>query len=206
MNTDSDNIQAISRAVLKQAQADAERIMADAEARARGIRQQAEAQAADEREQILEAARREAEDTRRQAKAEAELKARMLILERREKLLNGVFDAVREQLPSVRQRKDYDEVVRGLVLEAVEHVGGDSIEIRADPQSEQVLTDDVLAALARRSGTRLQLGKPLQDRIGIVAQTPDGHRRYDNTLEARLSRNLDALRPSVYRLLMGESA
>jgi vacuolar-type H+-ATPase subunit E/Vma4 len=36
-------------------------------------------------------------------------------------------------------------------------------------------------------------------------ETMDKHRRYDNTLEARLSRQKSALRSSVYQLLMGES-
>jgi vacuolar-type H+-ATPase subunit E/Vma4 len=206
MNTDNENMQAISRAVLTQAQADAERIVADAKAKAKVIRQQAEKQAAAERKQVLETAQREADDTRKQAKAAAELKARMLVLERREKLLNAVFDAVRERLPSVQQREDYDDVVRGLVLEAVTHIGGDSVEIRADRQAQQLLTDVVLAALSQQAGTQVQLGEPLENAIGVVVQTRDGHRRHDNTLDARLSRDLDGLRPSVYRLLMGESA
>jgi V/A-type H+-transporting ATPase subunit E len=206
MSTDKDNMQALARAVLHEARTDATRIVGDAKAKADQIRRQAEARATDERKQILAVAEQEAADIRKQAMAAAEVKARMLLLERREKLLAGVFDSVREQLPSVQQRKDYAEIVRGLVLEAVQNIGGDKAEIRADPQAQQLLTDEVLAALSKQSGTQLQLGEPVQGRTGAVVQSLDGHRRYDNTLEARLSRNLDALRPSVYRLLMGESA
>jgi V/A-type H+-transporting ATPase subunit E len=206
MSTDKDNMQALARAVLHEAQADATRVVADAKAKADQIRQQAEARAADERKQILEAAKQEAADMRKQAMAAAEVKGRMLLLERREKLLAGVFDSVRERLPSVQQRKDYAEIVRALVLEAVQNIGGDRAEILADAQARQLLTDEVLAALSKQSETQLQLGKPLEGRTGVVVQSLDGHRRYDNTLEARLSGNRDALRLSVYRLLTGESA
>jgi V/A-type H+-transporting ATPase subunit E len=206
MSTDTDNMQALARAVLHEARADAAQVMASAQAKADHIRQQAEARAADERKQILEAAKQEAAAMRKQAMAAAEVKARMLLLDRREKLLASVFDSVRERLPTVQQRKDYAEIVRRLVLEAAKYIGSDKAEIRADPRAQQLLTDEVLAALSKQSGTQLQLGEPVQGRTGAVVQSLDGHRRYDNTLEARLSRNLDALRPSVYRLLMGESA
>ena len=49
------------------------------------------------------------------------------------------------------------------------------------------------------------MGEPLKQGMGVVVQTPDGHRRYDNTLETRMTRLQDAMRNPVYRLLMGES-
>ncbi len=53
-------------------------------------------------------------------------------------------------------------------------------------------------------GVRLRVGEPLARGTGIVLETPDGHRRYDNTLETRLARMQNILRASVYHILMGE--
>ena len=39
-----------------------------------------------------------------------------------------------------------------------------------------------------------------------MLETPDGHRRYDNTLETRLARMKDDLRTPIYHILMGDAA
>jgi vacuolar-type H+-ATPase subunit E/Vma4 len=205
MRSVEDSMQALSRAVLSEARADAEQVVADARAKAEAIRQRAQEQAESERKEISERARHEAERIRSQAIAAAQLQARTLQLGRREKLLNGVFGAARQRLSAIQQWTDYDQIVHLLIREAVTRLGGDSIQVRADERTQTLLTDDVLAGMASELGVQLHLGLPLESGTGIVAETEDGRRRYDNTLEARLSREQDALRSPVYRLLMGES-
>jgi vacuolar-type H+-ATPase subunit E/Vma4 len=51
----------------------------------------------------------------------------------------------------------------------------------------------------------VQLGTSLTEGTGVIVETAEGHRQYDNTLEARLSRLQEELRSPVYRLLLGES-
>jgi len=205
MKSASESIRALSREVLDEARTEADQILADAKAKADIIRQHALEQAAAEREEILRRARQEADHIRRQAIASAQLQARKLQLERREKLLNNVFDAVQQRLPSVQQWSDYDQIVRRLIREAVAHLATDEVHIRADEQTQKLLTDEVLAELSKELGVQLQLGTPLEHGTGVIAETVDGRRQYDNTLEARLNRQQGELRSAVYRLLMGES-
>jgi vacuolar-type H+-ATPase subunit E/Vma4 len=199
------SIQALSRAVMKKANADADQILDDAKAKADAVREQAQQQADDERQEILERARQRAESIRSQQVAAAQLKARTLKLEQREQLLDDVFDAVRQRLPSVRQWTDYDDVVLLLVREAVGRLKVKEGRIWADERAREILSEETLADLSKELGVQLQLGESLQQGVGVVAKTPDGHREYDNTLEARLNRWQDELRFSVYHLLMGES-
>jgi vacuolar-type H+-ATPase subunit E/Vma4 len=77
--------------------------------------------------------------------------------------------------------------------------------IWADGRAREILSEKALADLSKELGVHLQLGESLQQGVGVIAKTPDGHREYDNTLEARLNRWQDELRFSVYNLLMGES-
>jgi vacuolar-type H+-ATPase subunit E/Vma4 len=205
MKSVEENMRALSRAVLSDARAEAERIRADARAKADAIRQRAQEQAEAERGKKLEHAHQEADRIRSQAIAAAQLKARTLQLERREKLLNEVFDAAQQRLPAVQQWTDYDQIMRRLAREAVGRLGAETVRIRADERAQAVLADGTLAEIAKESGVQLQLGEPLERRTGVIAETVDGHRQYDNTLEARLSRWQDALRSPVYHLLMGES-
>lgn len=200
-----ESLRALSRAVLHEAQAEAEQILADAKAKADTVRRHAQEQAGTEREEILAQARQEAEHIRSEAIAVAQLQARTLQLERREKLLDSVFEAARQRLPAVQQWTDYDKIVRQLIREAAARLGADAVRIRADAQTQKLLPDDVLAGLSEELGVQLQLGATLERGVGVMAETVDGHRQYDNTLQARLSRQQDALRSPVYRLLMGES-
>jgi vacuolar-type H+-ATPase subunit E/Vma4 len=199
------NIKALSRAVMKKAHADADQILADAKAKVDAIHEQAQQQAKKEREEILERARQKGERIRSQGIAAAQLKARTLKLEQREKLLDDVFDAVRQRLPTVQQWTDYDQVVFLLVRQAVAQLKAKDERIWADERAREILSEEALAGLSEELGVQLQLGEPLQKGVGVIAKTPDGHREYDNTLEARLNRWQEELRFSVYHLLMGES-
>jgi vacuolar-type H+-ATPase subunit E/Vma4 len=205
MTSVEESMQALSRAVLAEARAEAEQLLADARTKVEAIRQRAQEQAEIESKQILEHAREEAASIRSQCIAAAELEARTLRLERREKLLDSVFDAVQQRLSAVQQWTDYSQIVRQLSNEAVAQLGAPSARIRADERTRAILADGMLAEIASQLGVELEMGEPLQRGTGVTAETVDGHRQYDNTLEARLSRLRSALRAPVYHLLMGES-
>jgi vacuolar-type H+-ATPase subunit E/Vma4 len=70
----------------------------------------------------------------------------------------------------------------------------------------EVLDDAVLVELGKELDVDLELGEPLARGIGIVLETADAHRRYDNTLSARLARMEDTLRGRLYHVLMGDTA
>lgn len=205
MRSVDENIEALSRAVLSEARSQAEQILAEAREKAGAIRQRARQQADAEREEILEHAEQEAARVRGQAVAAAQLEARTLHLEQREELLEGVFKAAREQLPSVPGWKDYDQITANLLREALEHLGASSAQVRADETTRKFLTDQVLADISEDLNVQLQTGPVLDQGIGVIVQTMDGHLQYDNTLGARLSRMQNSLRARVYHLLTGES-
>jgi len=208
------SIQALERAIIGDAKEETEQILADAQAKAEDIRRQAEQQADTKREAILQRARQEAETLRSHAAAAAQLEAQTLKLRRREQLLERVFAGARQQLASAPQWPDYKQIARRLVREAVERLGADEVLVRADENTRRVLSDEVLTDLEKSfppvggtegGGVRLRVGEPLARGTGIVLETPDGHRRYDNTLETRLARIQNTLRASVYHILMGET-
>lgn len=205
MTTVEESIQALTSAVLDQARTETEQILADSKADAETIRQRAQEQAVAEASAILTRAAEEADRIRSQALATTRLKAHTLQLERREKLLDSTFVSARQQLPAVQQWPDYDQIALQLLREALLHLETDAALVRADKQTEQRLTDQVLDDLAQELGIQIERGDTLQEGVGVVVQTIDGHRQYDNTLETRLSRLQNSLRSMVYHLLMGES-
>jgi len=199
------NIQALKRAIIGDAKEEMEQILADARAKAEDTRRQAEEQAKAKRKVILQRAQREAETLHSHAAAAAQLEAQTLRLKRREQLLERVFASARQQLASAPQWPDYEQIVRHMVREAVKRLGADEVLVRADERTRRVLGDDVLADLGKETGVHLRASDPLAQGTGLVLETPDGHRRYDNTLETRLARMQNGLRTPVYHILMGET-
>jgi vacuolar-type H+-ATPase subunit E/Vma4 len=199
------SMQVLSRAVMKKARADADHVLDEAKFAADGVCRQAEQQAEAAREKVLERARQEAERIRGQTVAVAQMEARRLTLEQREALLDEVLAAARQRLPTVQQWTDYDQIVGYLLREAVVELKADECRVCADARARQHLTPELLAEVSAELEAQLQPGQTLEDGLGVVTETLDGCRRYDNTLEARLDRQQEELRFPVYRLLMGES-
>jgi vacuolar-type H+-ATPase subunit E/Vma4 len=134
-----------------------------------------------------------------------QLKARTMQLEQREKLLEEVFNTVKQRLPSVLRGSDYEKIAQRLLREAITQLGGSTVIVRADPETLKSLSTRVLEDISKETGMQIRLGDPLEKGLGVVAETEDKRRQYDNTLETRLRRMQDTLRSSVYRILMGEA-
>jgi vacuolar-type H+-ATPase subunit E/Vma4 len=205
MRSVEENIEALSRAMLGDAKTESEQILAEAKTKADAVRHKAEEQAAAERAQILERANQEADRLRGQVVATTQMKARTMELEHREKLLDKVFSTAHQQLADVVKRSDYNIIAQRLVHEALLQLKPESAKIRADKITQSFLTQPVLDELSKELNTRLTFGEPLQQGIGVIIETDDGHLQYDNTLETRLSRLQNGLRPPVYRILIGET-
>ena len=204
MKSVEENIDMLSRALPSEANAEAKQILADAKTKAHDIRERAQKQAAAERAEILARANTEAERLRGQAIATTQLKSRTLLMEEREKLIDGVFKAAREQIANVAQWSDYDAIAIRLLREAVQQLRSSQVHVRADPNTEKLLTSQELDAISAELKVLLKMAHPLQHGTGIIVETTNGHMHYDNTLENRLGRLQNMLRSPVYRLLMGE--
>jgi vacuolar-type H+-ATPase subunit E/Vma4 len=204
MRSVEENIEALSRAILDDAKAEAEQILAEAKEKAEALRQHAQDQADEECSEIIERARQEADRLRGQAVATTQMKARTQEMEHRERLLDSVFKNVQQQLPSVEQQANYNDIALSLVREAVTQLRSSKVKIRADKRTQSLLTDQVLNEIAKAQNVELSIGEPLESGTGIIAETEDGHLSYDNTLETRLARMQNNLRSSVYRILIGE--
>lgn len=204
MKPEDENIEALSRAILRDARAEAEGLQEEARAKAEAIRQRAQAEAEAERKVILDKAQQDAERLRSQSVATAQLKARTLQLEHREKLLDKVFDTVRERLSTIQKRPDFDKVAAQFLREAITQLNSTDAEVRADNVTERFLKSTAVEKFSKELNAHISFGKPLESGTGLVVSSSNGHLTYDNTLETRLSRLQNSLRSAVYQVLMGE--
>ena len=203
MKTEVEDIEMLERAILTEARDETEQIIAEAKKKAEAVRKRAQEQAEEERKAILERASQDAERLRSQAVATAQLKARSLQLAHREQLLERVFKAVKEKLPEVQKRPDYDQVVAMLLREALTQLRVNQAVVRADETTQKTLKKS-LDEISKELNVELTMGDVLEEGIGVVVDAADGKIHYDNTLETRLNRLQSTLRSSVYQILTGE--
>jgi V/A-type H+-transporting ATPase subunit E len=206
MNTQVDDIEMLERAILTEAQDEAEQIKAEAQAKAESIRKRAQERAGEERRSILERARQDVERLRGQAVASAQLQARSLQLSQREELLNRVFKTVREKLPEIQNRPDYDQIVAQLLREALVQLRVNKAQVGADKTTQQILKKGSLRELSKELNGQFESGDDLEEGTGIIVDAADGKLHYDNTLETRLQRLESPLRAAVYKILIGEQS
>lgn len=197
-------LQSLEQAILEGARNDAQQLLAEARARAESILAQAEKEVSAESDVIVQRTQKSTEVERGQAVALAQIEAQKLDLQHREQLLERVFDEALRRLASAPEWPNYAEIALHLVRDAMDHMDTDYALVRADAATRQVLDDEALADLSGDLGIYLRAGEPLERGTGVVVHTPDGHRRYDNTMETRLARLHNALRAPVYRILTGE--
>ena len=204
MNTQVEDIEMLERAILTEARDAAEQIKAEAQQKAEAIRRRAQERAEQERKAILDQAQQEVDRLHGQAVATAQLKSRSLELAHREKLLEGVFKAVKEKLPEVQKRPDYDQIATMLLREALVQLRVNKAEVRADKTTQGILEKKALSEISKELNGQFTMGDPLEEGIGVVVDAADGKLHYDNTLETRLDRLQSTLRASVYKVSMGE--
>jgi V/A-type H+-transporting ATPase subunit E len=205
MESIDENIKVLSRAVLSDAQRDTEQVLDEAKKKADGIRQRAQEQADAERKKILDQASKEAERIRSQVIATSQMKARTMQLEQREKLLENVFEKAQEKLSAMQRSSDYEQIAQRLLREALVQLGASMAQVRADETTQKLFTSSELEEISKELNIKIRLGEPLKRGIGVIVETEDGHRQFDNTFETRLRRMKETLRSPVYHILMGEA-
>ncbi|RPJ49648.1 MAG: hypothetical protein EHM21_06590 [Chloroflexi bacterium] len=205
MKSVEDNIESLSRAIMHEASGSADQVIEDARSRADTIREQAREQAERERREILDRARQEAARIRSQKVAAAQLKARTLQLKTREQLLDKVYKTALQELPSVQQWTDYEEIARNLLREALGQMRVGEVKVRSDERTMKHFTDTYLREISSEMNIQITLGEPLPKGLGVVVEAVNGRMQYDNTLETRLQRMWNAMRSPVNHILMGEA-
>jgi V/A-type H+-transporting ATPase subunit G/H len=204
MKSIDDNIETLSRAILNEARTEADQVLAAARSKADEIRRKGEAQAAEERSRILERARQEVGRVHSQAIANARLKARSLQYQRREQVLDRVFESAREQISGILSWSEYEEIAAKLVKEGIRQINSPRVRVRMDTATARKLNQQALAKIAAEMNVEIEIGKALEQGTGVIVESETGRMVFDNTLENRLNRLQNTLRSPVYQMLSGE--
>ena len=199
--SEATQLERLRRAVLEQARQDAQQLLEQADAAASACLQRATVQAEQEAQQQLAAHKQQIALEMEHTAAQTQLEVQLFRLKQREALLQQVLEAAAAQLAEIATWPNYAEIVIRLAHEAVARVPAPNIVLIADPQAQRALDPKTLVA---EFAPGVTLGPALATGLGVIARTSDGHRRYENTLTARLERLYPQLRAEIYALLAGD--
>ena len=199
-----ERIEDLSRAIIEEAHADAEMLRSVAKLKENVVLEAGQKQAEKIRAEILENAKLEAERLHEERLAEVAIKAKIDWLEKREELLNTVFQTVKLRCKNLLESDAYPQALQGLIIDATRQLQTKQVWLHLDSSSRKLLDEKALAENGKNLNVEIHLGDDLKDGIGVIAQDEQGHRFFDNTLETRLNRQMESLRSEVYKILMGE--
>jgi V/A-type H+/Na+-transporting ATPase subunit E len=158
-----------------------------------------EAQA--ETEKIAEQQKRQAEALKRQIIGTAEMTSRNKILEIVEENLNEAFSRALDKLGESTTQLEYNRILKSLVLEGVDIVGGSNFVVSANSKDQQLLQLIVEQIAHERNIKIVRSDSRVSGTVGgVIISSADGFVTFDNTYEARLERLKPELRKQIAQL------
>lgn len=155
---------------------------------------------------ISEQQRRQADALKRQIIGSAEMTARNRTLEIVEENLNVAFDKALEKLGEMTSQVEYNRVLKSLVLEGIDVVGGTKFVVTANSRDQQLLQLIVEQISHERDVSIVRSDTRTQNSVGgAIISSADGFVTFDNTYEARLERLKPELRKQIAQLFTGQS-
>jgi len=156
-------------------------------------------------QRISEQQRRQGDALRRQIIGSAEMTSRNRTLEIVEENLNEAFSQALDKLGDATGQIEYNRVLKSLVQEGIDVVGGSSFVVTANSRDQQLLqlivgqiSHDQNISLVRSDSRINTVG-------GVVVSSADGFVTFDNTYEARLDRIKPELRKQIAQFFSAQA-
>jgi vacuolar-type H+-ATPase subunit E/Vma4 len=188
----SEQEQKLRNEILNDAKRKAERTVTRAKRDAEKALNDARAEQEAERQQSLEQAAGRGDARSRAILSTVSQEVRRSRLTSRETIIAKCLDEALSQTNSLSGNEASESLV-ALLQEAVAALGSDELVVRVSPKEADMLTPEFLSAQGLIPGLlKIQADDAIAG--GVVVETPDGRRRFDNTHATRRARLLEPLR------------
>ena len=195
----------LCRAIQKKGQAEAEKILARAGEQAQGIVRNAEKKVHEELEQHLAEKRKNAFQQARKLKDGATLKARQLLLQAKEELMQELFLEARQRLESMRDEAGYPELLQSIALQAIRELPGEEVWIQVRKDDQSLVSETFCGNLSRLSERKVDLfPEPAAISGGCLVYSFDKKVLVDFSFSALLSRSKPRLRELLAKEMLEE--
>jgi V/A-type H+-transporting ATPase subunit E len=170
-----------------------EKIVSRSEKTASRSIQEAETKAKEITQSILEGKDPGLEVTKTRIRGESELRKKRSLAQAKNRILEEVFEKVRENLAKVRERKDYESILQKLAKEVLT---GEDLIVYVH-ERDVSLVQKILATEGLRGEVR-----PVKDCLGgLIVESEKGAVSLHNTVESRLEKRRDSLIEEVNKII-----
>ncbi|MEA2070200.1 MAG: V-type ATP synthase subunit E family protein [Asgard group archaeon] len=206
MADEEKRIENLCTEIITQAEQEANEIIREAEKQKAEILAKAQKEAVQEKEEYLEDKEKAVRERKEQKLASINLEARRKILNKKEALIQQIFEQAREELAKLSKKAGYKKILNQLIIEAGVGIGGGDLVITARKKDHTKIDDlkSLAKKIASKCGNKCNLTlskKDLQSIGGVVVGTKDGSITITNTFEDRLNDNFDAIRSNIAEIL-----
>lgn len=130
----------------------------------------------------------------------------MIILSKKEQIINNVLDEVKRRLKILTQSKEYISILEKLILEAGIILGGGELEVQLNAHDSKLPLnfDRIAAEVSKKTGveTKLKLSEEKIEAIGgAIVKANNGKIIMDNTFDDIINRQERIFRLKIAKVL-----
>ena len=196
--------------IVEEAKKSAEHILQDAEQSAKDTikkqKQRGVQRANEAAKMLLKKAESEAELNKLNSIANSKIKAKWVILSKKETWIDNVLNEVKNELKTLTQSVKYLPILEKLITDAGVILGGKELEVLLNTHDSALplRVDALTKEIGQKTGfkTKLKLSKETPQVIGgAIVRTVDGKIIMDNTFDDILQRREKELRSEIAKIL-----
>lgn len=179
----------------RQAEEERARILREADEKAQTILQDAEEKVQALREEAESELRRQTRSDHESVVGKARMEGRHRLLAARWQMIRDAFDRAEERLNELAAGEDYPEILEGLMREAI---AGSEAVARVEVAEQDV---ELCRSILSEVGSDAEAAPRGEQAGTVIAVSPGGRRRVDNSLMTRLRSARRRLAPRVAEVL-----
>lgn len=202
--------EALTKKILDDAKKEADETIERSRKTAQGVleekREEARRKAEEESESLIKAAQDQARSIIESSIANSKIRMNWMILSEKEKIIDRVFDEVKNKLREFTRMNEYDRILESLIEAGAIAAGGGELQVHLNSYDYQrnFTLDRLSNSVEKATGVRTVLRKaadPLNTIGGALIKSRDGKVTVDSTLEALIESRRKDLEPKISTIL-----
>ncbi|MCE7738223.1 MAG: V-type ATP synthase subunit E [Candidatus Heimdallarchaeota archaeon] len=138
---------------------------------------------------------------KKRTETEFEQKAKKIVIQTRESIIDQVFEKVEKEMLVLRDNKGYSKYLENLLIHTVRNITAQSMKIIADKKDKEIL-NKITSNIAQKENIKFKVDFSFLKTQGGFILTDDQERaRIDYTIENTLKASRDKIRTKINEIL-----
>ena len=205
MKSSSEDRSELIAGIRRDAEAEAQRIIEDAEKTAADKMQAKEMQIKSIERETAKKADRQINVIEKNSISSIKVEKKRIALQIREKLINTVIDKVQDKIRAKADSDEYEEILKGWILEAAVGLGEEKVEVNGSKRELEIMTDSYIKDVEQKyhdlTGGKIEILKSDKNPLfaqGIVLTSVNHKTAFNNQVPTRLLRYQSEMRKTIH--------